>query len=78
MKRIALCTIVAASVCVPAYAAGPLASLAKDMVKSIVGSFVRSGYDKMLAAAGPCGVPLAPPGGGAIAGMLGGGRGLAS
>src|SRR3990167_5155763 len=56
----------------PAQAIGPLAFIAKDLVKGIVRSFVEGQIDKMLASAGPCGLPIAGPGAGGLAGMLGG------
>ncbi|MDO8706639.1 MAG: hypothetical protein Q7J84_17015, partial [Sulfuricaulis sp.] len=56
----------------PAQAIGPLAFLAKDLVKGIVRNFVEGQIDKMLANAGPCGLPIAGPGASGLTGMLGG------
>jgi len=73
MKRIAGYFLLLILLSLPAQAIGPLAFLAKDLVKNIVRSFVEGQIDKMLASAGPCGLPIAGPGAGGIAGMLGGG-----
>ena len=75
MKRIAICLLVVALVAPPAQAVGPLAFLAKEIVKSIIKSFVEDQLNQMLATAGPCGLPI--PGSGALAGLAGalGGRG---
>lgn len=75
MKRFAGCFLSMALFLVPAHAAGPLAFMAKDMMKSIIRSFVEGGLNSMLATAGPCGLPLAPPGG-AVADMLRGRAGM--
>lgn len=72
MKPIARYLVLAMLLCLPAQAAGPLAFLAKDLVKGIIRSFVESGINQMLSTAGPCGLPLTPPGG-ALGGMLAGG-----
>lgn len=72
MKRIAGYFLLVALLSLPAQAIGPLAFLAKDLVKGIVRSFVEGQIDKMLASAGPCGLPIAGPGAGGLAGMLGG------
>ena len=69
MKRIAGYLLLTVLLFVPAHAAGPLAFMAKDFVKGIVRSFIEGGLNKMLETAGPCGLPLAPPGGG-VADML--------
>lgn len=70
MKRIAGYFLLATLLSLPAQAIGPLAFLAKDLVKGIVRSFVEGQIDKMLASAGPCGLPIAGAGG--LAGLLGG------
>jgi len=70
MKRIAGYFLLVTLLSLPAQAIGPLAFLAKDLVKGIVRSFVEGQIDKMLASAGPCGLPIAGAGG--LAGMLGG------
>jgi len=72
MKRIAGYFLLVTLLSLPAQAIGPLAFLAKDLVKGIVRSFVEGQIDKMLASAGPCGLPIAGPGAGGLAGMLGG------
>jgi hypothetical protein len=72
MKRIAGYFLLVILLSLPAQAIGPLAFLAKDLVKNIVRSFVEGQIDKMLASAGPCGLPIAGPGAGGLAGMLGG------
>jgi hypothetical protein len=72
MKRIAGYFLLVIMLSLPAQAIGPLAFLAKDLVKGIVRSFVEGQIDKMLASAGPCGLPIAGPGAGGLAGMLGG------
>ena len=72
MKRIAACFLLLTMLSLPAQAIGPLAFLAKDLVKSIVKNFVEGQIDKMLASAGPCGLPITGPGGSSIAGMLSG------
>ena len=72
MKRIAGYFLLVILLSLPAQAIGPLAFLAKDLVKGIVRSFVEGQIDKMLASAGPCGLPIAGPGAGGLAGMLGG------
>ena len=72
MKRIAGYFLLVTLLSLPAQAIGPLAFLAKDLVKGIVKSFVEGQIDKMLASAGPCGLPIAGPGAGGITGMLGG------
>jgi len=72
MKRIAGYFLLVILLSLPAQAIGPLAFLAKDLVKGIVRSFVEGQIDKMLASAGPCGLPIAGPGVGGLAGMLGG------
>lgn len=72
MKRIAGYFLLVILLSLPAQAIGPLAFLAKDLVKGIVRSFVEGQIDKMLASAGPCGLPIAGPGTGGLAGMLGG------
>jgi hypothetical protein len=57
----------------PAQAVAPLAFLAKEIVKSIVRSFIEDRLNQMLATAGPCGVSIAGESGLAgLAGMLGG------
>ena len=73
MKRVAGYFLLLILLSLPAQAIGPLAFLAKDLVKNIVRSFVEGQIDKMLASAGPCGLPIAGPGAGGLAGMLGGG-----
>ena len=72
MKRIAGYFLWVILLSLPAQAIGPLAFIAKDLVKGIVRSFVEGQIDKMLASAGPCGLPIAGPGAGGLAGMLGG------
>ncbi len=72
MKRIAGYFLLVILLSLPAQAIGPLAFLAKDLVKGIVKNFVEGQIDKMLASAGPCGLPIAGPGGTSITGMLGG------
>lgn len=72
MKRIAGYFLLLILLSLPAQAIGPLAFLAKDLVKGIVRSFVEGQIEKMLASAGPCGLPIAGPGAGGLAGMLGG------
>ncbi|MCR4302744.1 MAG: hypothetical protein NUV63_00765, partial [Gallionella sp.] len=72
MKRIAGYFLLVILLSLPVQAVGPLAFLAKDLVKSIVKSFVEGQIDKMLASAGPCGLPITGPGGTSIAGMLSG------
>ena len=72
MKRIAGYFLLVILLSLPAQAIGPLAFLAKDLVKDIVRSFVEGQIDKMLASAGPCGLPITGPGAGGLAGMLGG------
>src|SRR3970040_2023087 len=72
MKRIAGYFLLVILLSLPAQAIGPLAFLAKDLVKNIVRSFVEGQIDKMLARAGPCGLPIAGPGVGGVARMLGG------
>jgi hypothetical protein len=72
MKRIAGYFLWVTLFSLPAQAIGPLAFMAKDLVKGIVKSFVEGQIDKMLASAGPCGLPIAGPGAGGLAGMLGG------
>lgn len=72
MKRITHCILLVTLFALPAYAAGPLAFLAKDLVTGIVRSFVEGQYHQALATAGPCGTPLAPPGAAGLAGMWGG------
>jgi hypothetical protein len=72
MKRIAGYFLLVALLSLPAQAIGPLAFLAKDLVKNIVRSFVEGQIDKMLASAGPCGLPIAGPGAAGLTGMLGG------
>ena len=72
MKRIAGYFLWVTLLSLPAQAIGPLAFIAKDLVKGIVRSFVEGQIDKMLASAGPCGLPIAGPGAGGLAGMLGG------
>ena len=72
MKRIAGYFLLVILLSLPAQAIGPLAFLAKDLVKNIVRSFVEGQIDKMLASTGPCGLPIAGPGAGGLAGMLGG------
>src|SRR3989304_1612655 len=72
MKRIAGYFLWVTLLSLPAQAIGPLAFIAKDLVKGIVRSCVEGQIDKMLASAGPCGLPIAGPGAGGLAGMLGG------
>src|SRR3989344_589325 len=72
MKRIAVYFLLVTLLSLPAQAIGPLALMAKDLVKGIIKNFVEGQIDKMLASAGPCGLPIAGPGAGGIAGMLGG------
>ncbi|MEK7223502.1 MAG: hypothetical protein AAB156_04430 [Pseudomonadota bacterium] len=72
MKRIAGYFLLLTLLSLPAQAIGPYAFLAKELVKGIVRSFVEGQIDKMLASAGPCGLPIAGPGAGGLAGMLGG------
>ena len=73
MKRIAGYFLLVILLTLPAQAIGPLAFLAKDLVKGIVRSFVEGQIDKMLASAGPCGTSIARPGAlTGLAGMLGG------
>ena len=68
MKRIAGYFLLVTLLSLPAQAIGPLAFMAKDLVKSIVNNFVEGQIDKMLASAGPCGLPIAGPGAGGLAG----------
>lgn len=70
MKRIAGYFLLVALLSLPAQAIGPLAFMAKNLVKGIVKSFVEGQIDKMLSSAGPCGLPIAGPGAGGLAGML--------
>src|SRR3989338_8143083 len=63
MKRIAGYFLLVILLSLPAQAIGPLAFLAKDLVKGIVKNFVEGQIDKMLASAGPCGLPIAGAGG---------------
>jgi hypothetical protein len=72
MKRIAGYFLWVILLSLPAQAIGPLAFMAKDLVKGIVRSFVEGQIDKMLASAGPCGLPIAGPGAAGLTGMLGG------
>ena len=72
MKRIAGYFLLVALLSLPAQAVGPLALLAKDLVKGIVRSFIEGQVNQMLASAGPCGLPIAGPGAAGLAGMLGG------
>lgn len=72
MKRIAGYFLLVILISLPAQAIGPLAFMAKDLVKGIVKNFVDGQVDKMLSSAGPCGLPIAGPGAGGLAGMLGG------
>ncbi len=72
MKRIAGYFLLVTLLSLPAQAVGPLAFLAKDLVKSIVRNFVEGQVNQMLASAGPCGLPIAGPGAAGLAGMLGG------
>ena len=72
MKRIAGYFLLVILLSLPAQAIGPLAFIAKDLVKGIVRSFVEGQIDKMLASAGPCGLPIAGPGAGGLTGMLSG------
>lgn len=69
MKRLALCALLAALLAAPAVAVGPLAMLAKEMIKGIVRQFVENRMNQMLSTAGPCGMPIAQPG--AMAGLAG-------
>src|SRR3972149_2682053 len=62
MKRIAGYFLLVTLLSLPAQAIGPLAFLAKDLVKGIVQSFVEGQIDKMLARAGPGGLPRPRPG----------------
>ncbi len=71
MKRIAECILLMTLLSLPAQAIGPLAFMAKDLVKSIVKNFVDGQVNKMLSSAGPCGLPIAGPGGG-LTGLLSG------
>ena len=73
MKRIPGYILLVILLSLPAQAIGPLAFMAKDLVKGIVRNFVEGQIDKMLSSAGPCGLPIAGPGAGGITGMLGGG-----
>jgi hypothetical protein len=73
MKRIPGYILLVILLSLPAQAIGPLAFMAKDLVKGIVRNFVEGQIDKMLSSAGPCGLPIAGPGAGEIAGMLGAG-----
>ncbi len=72
MKRIAGYFLLVILLSLPAQAIGPLAFMAKDLVKGIVKNFVEGQIDKMLSSAGPCGLPIAGAGAGGLAGMLGG------
>lgn len=73
MKRIAGYFLLVVLLAPLVQAAGPLAFLAKDLVKGIVRSFLEGQVNQMLATAGPCGLPLTGPGGVDLAGMLRGG-----
>ena len=66
MKRIAGYFLLVTLLSLPAQAIGPLAFMAKDLVKNIVRNFVEGQIDKMLASAGPCGLPITGPGGTSI------------
>lgn len=72
MKRVAGIFLLLTLLSAPAQAIGPLALLAKDLVKGIVRSFIEGQVNQMLASAGPCGLPIAGPGAAGLAGMLGG------
>ena len=78
MRRLTKCFLLLALLCLPAQAVGPLAFLAKEIVKSIVKSFVEDQINQMLATAGPCGLPM--PGTGALTELVGalGGRSVPS
>ncbi|GAB4508063.1 MAG: hypothetical protein Tsb0026_05930 [Sulfuricaulis sp.] len=76
MKRIAACLLLVILFSLPAYAIGPLAFMAKDLVKGIVRNFVEGQIDKMLASSGPCGLPIAGPGASGLADMVRGRGGL--
>ena len=73
MKRIARVFLLVVLLAPLVHAVGPLAFLAKDLVKGIVRNFLEGQVNQMLATAGPCGLPLTGPGGGNLAGMLRGG-----
>lgn len=72
MKRIAGYFLWVTLLSLPAQAIGPLAFMAKDLVKGIVKNFVDGQVNKMLTSTGPCGLPIAGPGAAGLAGMLGG------
>jgi hypothetical protein len=80
MKRIAGYFLLVTMLSLPAQAIGPLAFMAKDLVKGIVRNFVEGQIDKMLTSTGPCGLPVAGPGAarvGGIPSMSGMGSGMA-
>jgi hypothetical protein len=72
MKRIAGYFLLVILLSLPAQAIGPLAFMAKDLVKGIVKNFVDGQVNKMLTSTGPCGLPIAGPDAGGLAGILGG------
>lgn len=71
MKRIAGYFLLLILLSLSVQAAGPLAFIAKDLVKGIVRGFVEGQLNQMLASAGPCGLPIAGPGASGLAGMVG-------
>lgn len=76
MKRIGACLLLLILFSLPVQAIGPLAFMAKDLVKSIVQNFVEGQVDKMLASGGPCGLPLGGPGVSGLANMARGRGGM--
>ena len=72
MKRIAGYFLLVSLLSLPAQAVGPLAFMAKDLVKGIVRSFVEGQINQMLTTTGPCGMQIARPGTTGLTGMLGG------
>ncbi len=78
MRRKAACLLLMMTLAVPAQAQTPVVFLAREIIKSIVETFVKDKLISMLSTMGPCGLPLGPSGGLAtLAGLLGGGGGLA-
>ncbi len=72
MKRIAGYLLLMMLITLPAQAVGPLAFMAKDIVKDIVKSFVEGQVNQMLATTGPCGMQVERPGVAGLSGMLSG------
>lgn len=66
MKRVTAYVLLGVVVVLSAHAALPVAFFAKDLVKSIVRSFVEGQLNGMTETAGPCGTAMALPGAGAL------------